>query len=391
MPGFFSDVPASPPDPLLSIDGRFRSDTRASKLNLGIGVLRRVDASPHEFATVLKAAKGVPVSTFYPSPAGDQTFLKLSSELVLGEVNPRVMAVQTVGGSGALRVCAELLVSQGITDMMLPNPSWANHKPLLTGGGCRISEYKYLDEDTHTVDIEGMIGALEGAPKGTAIMLQVAAHNPTGVDLTGEQWERVLGVFKRREGEIFPVFDSAYQGLAKGLEEDVAVVRRFLKEGMEFIVCNSHSKNFGLYGERVGSCFVACESAEVAANVSSRCQLRIRWNYSVPPLFGARIVASILGDPSLRKDWEAELAAARDQLNAAHGALAGAIRGAGLPGKLSSPKLGLFSQLFLTDAQVGRLEKDHGIYVGPGGRLNVSSLTEEAAKQVAAAVCDVLK
>ena len=140
------------------------------------------------------------------------------------------------------------------------------------------------------------------------LLFQVAAHNPTGVDLTDGEWDRVLSLFKERKGDLFPVFDSAYQGLAKGLDEDVAIVRKFHKEGMEFIVCNSHSKNFGLYGERVGSCFVACESAEIASNVSSRCQLRIRWNYSVPPLFGARIVSAILGDAKLRAEWEQELA-----------------------------------------------------------------------------------
>jgi len=341
--GFFSDVPAAPPDPLLSIDGRFRADSRASKLNLGIGVLRKTDASPHEFATVLKAAKDVPVATFYPSPAGDQNFLKLSYGLVFGpgEQDPRITAVQTVGGSGALRVAAELLVSQGFQQMMLPNPSWANHKPLLTGGGLTCTDYTYLNLDTHTVDIESMLREIKAAPPKSAIMLQVAAHNPTGVDLTDGEWDRVLSLFKERKGDLFPVFDSAYQGLAKGLDEDVAIVRKFHKEGLEFIVCNSHSKNFGLYGERVGSCFVACESAGIASNVSSRCQLRIRWNYSVPPLFGARIVSAILGDAKLRAEWEQELAGTRQQLAGAHSALVTALKAGNLPAKYSSPKAGL--------------------------------------------------
>eukprot|EP00291_Cryptomonas_curvata_P000936 CAMPEP_0172190518 /NCGR_PEP_ID=MMETSP1050-20130122/23160_1 /TAXON_ID=233186 /ORGANISM="Cryptomonas curvata, Strain CCAP979/52" /LENGTH=375 /DNA_ID=CAMNT_0012865405 /DNA_START=13 /DNA_END=1136 /DNA_ORIENTATION=- len=373
---YFADVPQAPPDPLLSIDGRYKADQRAGKLNLGIGVLRRTDASAHEFATVLEAAKGVPVSTYYPHPGGDDEFVELSAELIFGCKRPaNVTGVQTVGGSGALRVCAELLVSQGIENMYIPNPSWANHKPLLAGGGCKVQEYVYLDEETHTVDIEKMLAAIRAVPAKSAVLFQVAAHNPTGVDLTDAQWDRVLALMTERRSEIFPVFDSAYQGLARGLEEDVRIVRKFLAAGLEFTVCNSHSKNFGLYGERVGSLFVACQTPEIASCVATRCKLRIRTSYSVPPLHGAKIVAAILSNPDLRRRWEAELAETRDTLNAAHTALAAALGAGGLPPRFGAPRYGLFTQLFLSDEKVLALEQQHACYVAPGGRINVSSLT----------------
>jgi len=388
---FFADVPKAPPDPLLSITGRFKADSRPNKFDLGIGVLRRTDNTSHEFETVKVAAKSVAPSCFYPHPGGDDKFVSLMAEVIFGSsLPPRVMGVQTVGGSGALRVCAELLVSQGITTMMLPDPSWANHKPLLGGGGLKITEYRYFKQDTHTVDIDSMLADIQACPPKTAIMFQVAAHNPTGVDITDEQWDKILELMKSRR-DLFPVFDSAYQGLARGLNEDIQIVRKFLDAGLEFAVCSSCSKNFGLYGERVGSFFVACETPEIASCVDSRCKLKIRHNYSVPPLFGAKIVSTILSDPELRKKWEQELAETRTTLNRAHAAFAQALSKGGLDSKFSAPRFGLFTQLYLNEQQVLSLEKDHACYVAPGGRVNVSSLDEQAAASVANAVVQVLK
>ncbi|EKX43290.1 hypothetical protein GUITHDRAFT_153315 [Guillardia theta CCMP2712] len=287
---FFADVPKAPPDPLLSITGRFKADSRPNKFDLGIGVLRRTDNTSHEFETVKVAAKSVAPSCFYPHPGGDDKFVSLMAEVIFGSSLP-----------------PRLLVSQGITTMMLPDPSWANHKPLLGGGGLKITEYRYFKQDTHT-------------------------------------------------------------GLARGLNEDIQIVRKFLDAGLEFAVCSSCSKNFGLYGERVGSFLLL-----------------------VPPLFGAKIVSTILSDPELRKKWEQELAETRTTLNRAHAAFAQALSKGGLDSKFSAPRFGLFTQLYLNEQQVLSLEKDHACYVAPGGRVNVSSLDEQAAASVANAVVQVLK
>jgi len=200
-----------------------------------------------------------------------------------------------------------------------------------------------------------------------------------------------LQVFLKRKHELFPVFDSAYQGLARGLAEDVFIIKKFLDADLEFAVTNSCSKNFGLYGERVGTLFVACSSADVASRVASRCKLKIRTNYSVPPLFGAKIVVAILSNPALRAQWEKELEHTRDTLNMAHTAFAKGLTAGGLDAKFSAQRFGLFTQLYLTEAQVSALETQHGCYVAPAGRVNVSSLDEKAAAAVACAVVAVLK
>jgi len=389
---FFSDVPQEPADPLLSIDVRFRADERTNKLNLGVGVLRRLDGTAHEFATVLEASREIPASTYYSHAGGDDAYIELSAQLIFGCKKPtNVAGIQAVGGSGALRVCGELLASQGVENIYVSNPTWANYYAFFPGAGIRVSEYTYLDEDSHTVDIDKMLATIRAAPPKSAILFQAAGHNPTGLDPTDAQWDRVLELMLEKRGELIAVFDSAYQGLARGLEEDVRIVRKFLASGLEFVVCNSHSKNFGLYGERIGCLFVACESAAVAERVASRCKQRIRTYYSVPPLHGARTIAAILGRPELRRRWEAELAEVRGTITAAHAALGDALKAGGLPARFAAPRFGLFTQLFLTDEQVLALEKEHVCYVGPGGRVNVSSLTPAAAKRVADAVTAVCK
>ena len=389
---YFAEVPEVPPDPLLSISGRFKADTREPKFDLGVGVLRKSDNTSHEFSTVVEAGKAIGPSCYYPHPGGDDKFVELTGELIFGQkLPPRVCGVQTVGGSGALRVVAELLVSQGLNKILIPDPSWANHRPLLSGGGLTVEEYPYFDQATHTVNIEALLAALESAPPRTSVMLQVAAHNPTGVDISDDQWERIFQVMKKRKDDLFPVFDSAYQGLARGLTEDVAIISKFLEAGMEFAVCSSCSKNFGLYGERVGTLFVACSSQEIASRVSSRCKMKIRTNYSVPPLFGAKIVVAILSDPTLRARWEKELQETRDTLNKAHTEFAKGLSAGGLDAKFSAQRFGLFTQLYLSEAQVSALEKEHSCYVAPGGRVNVSSLDAKAAAAVATAVVAVLK
>mmetsp|Transcript_62423 Transcript_62423/g.146707 ORF Transcript_62423/g.146707 Transcript_62423/m.146707 type:complete len:391 (-) Transcript_62423:171-1343(-) len=388
---YFADVPEAPPDPLLSISQRVKADPRPVKYDLGIGVLRRTDNTSHEFETVINAAKGIGPCCYYPHPGGDDELVRLSSELIFGTpaLPPRVAGVQTVGGSGALRVCAELLLHQGLKKMLLPNPSWANHKPLLSGGGLELAEYRYFDAGVHGIDFEGMLQDIQAAPPKTSIMLQVAAHNPTGADLTDDQWDKILALFLQRR-DLLPVFDSAYQGLARGLEEDVRIVRKFLDAGLEFLLCNSFSKNFGLYGERVGSLFIACESPKVATCVTSLAKLKIRTNYSVPPLHGAKIVTTILSSPELKASWEKELTQARTTVNAAHAEFASALAAGGLT-KFAAPRFGLFAQLFLSDHQVNKLATDHAVYCAPLGRINVSSLDAANAKAVAAAVVAVCK
>ena len=307
----FEHVRLVPADPILGLTEAFKADERTSKVNLGIGVyldengqlplMECVHAAEDRLAAAAKPHAYLPID-------GLPGYVRLVRELVFGADSPavtqgRIATVQSLGGTGALRVGADFIatLSPG-APVLISDPSWENHRAIFTRAGFTVGAYRYYDAEAKTIDFEGMIADLEAAQPGTVVVLHACCHNPTGYDLNPEQWGRVIRVITDRE--MIPFLDMAYQGFRAGVAEDGAVISRFAEAGLPVFVSTSFSKSFGLYGERVGALHIVCRDAEEATRVLSQVKICIRTNYSNPSTHGAAIVAEVLGDPTQRTSWE---------------------------------------------------------------------------------------
>nr|AMK47963.1 putative aspartate aminotransferase P2 [Lupinus angustifolius] len=292
----FEGIPMAPPDPILGVSEAFRADTSDAKLNLGVGAYRTEELQPYVLKVVNKA-ENLMLERGYLAIEGLAAFNKATAELLLGADNPaikqqRVATVQGLSGTGSLRLGAALIER--------------NHKNIFNDARVPWSEYRYYDPKTVGLDFEGMIEDIKAAPEGTFVLLHGCAHNPTGIDPTPEQWEKIADVIQ--EKNHIPFFDVAYQGFASGsLDEDAASVRLFVARGLEVLVAQSYSKNLGLYAERIGAINVISSSPESAARVKSQLKRIARPMYSNPPVHGARIVADIVGNPALFDEWKVEM------------------------------------------------------------------------------------
>jgi aromatic-amino-acid transaminase len=397
---FFANVELVPGDPILGLTEAYNADSRPTKVNLGVGIyydesgriplLRAVKQIEQQLANEAKPRGYLPIDGL---PAYNQA----TRELVFGKDSPllaagRVATSQTVGGSGALRVGADLLHRLlPHATIAISNPSWENHRAVFGAAGFEVVEYSYFDPTTHGVDFAAMLADLNKLQPGTVVLLHACCHNPTGADLTVAQWKQVAELLKERE--LFPFIDMAYQGFDKGIDEDGAAVRIIAEAGIDsFVVANSYSKSFSLYGERVGALSVVAPDANAAKAVQSQVKRIIRTIYSSPSTHGAALVAGVLNSAELRADWETELTAMRERIHSLRAGLVQKLEEAGA-GDFSfiAKQAGMFSYSGLTKDQVERLREEHAIYAITSGRICVAALNAGNLERVAKAIAAVVK
>ena len=304
----------------------------------------------------------------------------------------RIATLQTLGGSGALRVGADFLKRYfPRAEMWISDPSWENHRVVFERAGFKVNTYPYYDAATGGLKFDAMLAAIEAIPQGDVVLLHACCHNPTGVDLNEDQWRQVIGVLKARK--LLPFVDMAYQGFGTGLDDDAFAVRELARQNVPCLVANSFSKNFSLYGERCGGLSVVCQSADEAGRVLGQLTGAVRANYSNPPTHGARVVARVLTTPALCKSWEEELAAMCQRIarmrHAMHDQLRAHVSGEKLSRYIT--QRGMFTYTGLSADQVDRLRNEHGVYVLRSGRMCVAGLNERNVGVVANAIGQVLK
>ena len=398
MSTFFEAVELVPGDPILGLTEAYNADARPTKVNLGVGiyydeagripVLDAVREVEQRLAAEAKPRGYLPID-------GLPDYTRATRELLFGAESPllaagRVATTQTIGGSGALRTGADLLKKLlPHATIAISNPSWENHRAVFGAVGFEVVDYTYFDAATHGVDFDGMLADLRKLEAGTVVLLHACCHNPTGADLTEDQWRQVIGVLSERS--LFPFIDMAYQGFDRGIEEDAAAVRLLAASDIaEFVVASSYSKSFSLYGERVGALTVVSATAEQSRAVQSQIKRIVRANYSSPSNHGAALVAGVLGSAELRARWEAELGQMRERIHALRAGLVEKLAAKGAPEfAFISEQAGMFSYSGLSRAQVDRLRDDFGIYAVGTGRICVAALSLKNLDYVADAVATV--
>jgi len=395
----FQHVEAYPGDPILSLNEAFGKDPRTNKINLSIGIyfddagkipmLPSVRAAEHKVVADAGARPYLPME-------GAANFRTAVQELLFGADSAavkagRVVTIQAVGSSGGLKVGGDFIKRYFPTSTMLvSDPTWDNHKAVFEGCGLTVKTYPYYDAATGGLRFDAMIEALKAAEKKSIVLLHACCHNPTGVDLTQEQWQQLVPVLKERE--LIAFLDLAYQGYGDGIVEDAYAVRMLADQGLSFFVANSFSKSMSLYGERCGALSVVCPDAAQAVNVLGQMKATIRRNYSNPPLHGGQLVARVLSDPELRPMWEAEVVAMRDRIQLMRRKLHDVLT-AKLPGRDFSYFLtqrGMFSYTGLTAEQCDRLKEEFGVYLVRSGRMCIAGLNTGNVEATANAIAAVL-
>ena len=392
----FETLTAAPPDKILSLSVLYRNDARPTKIDLGVGVYKDSQGATVIMRAVRDAEKRLyesQTSKTYVGMAGDEGFNKAMLKLVFGEKVDlsRMFACQTAGGSGALRTIADLLVkARPDATVWLSDPTWVNHVPILKAAGLNIATYPYFDPASGTVKAEAMLKGLKQAKAGDIILVHGCCHNPTGANLTIEQWGLVADLLV--EGDLFPFIDLAYQGFGDGLEADAAAVRLLASKVPEMAVATSCSKNFSVYRDRVGAVILMGRDAESVKIAGSQALATTRVLYSMPPDHAAAAVRLILEDDALRADWKSELEAMRLRMLNLRKGFAEALRRQSNTSRFDfiADHRGMFSRLGLTEAQVDRLRDEFGIYMVGDSRFNVAGLREDRLDDLAKAVVSVL-
>ncbi|MBK6850187.1 MAG: aspartate/tyrosine/aromatic aminotransferase [Burkholderiales bacterium] len=395
----FSAVELAPRDPILGLNEQFNADTNPKKVNLGVGVyfdaagklplLECVAQAENQMNEAPKARGYLPID-------GIVAYDKAVQTLVFGEGSPvlqagRVATIQALGGTGGLKVGADFLKRLNPNaKVLISDPSWENHRALFTNAGFTVETYAYYDADKLGVRFDAMLADLNAAPAGTIVVLHACCHNPTGYDITPDQWTQVIGAVKARG--LVPFLDMAYQGFGDGITEDGAVVQQFIESGLDFFVSTSFSKSFSLYGERVGALSVVCSSKDECARVLSQLKIVIRTNYSNPPTHGGQVVATVLTTPALRAMWEEELAGMRQRIKTMRSALLAKLVAAGVQRDFSfiTRQRGMFSYSGLTKPQMERLRNEFGVYGVDSGRICVAALNDANIDYVVASIVKVL-
>ncbi|MCE1171306.1 amino acid aminotransferase [Azovibrio restrictus] len=396
----FAAVEMAPRDPILGLTEAFNADSRATKVNLGVGVYYD-DNGKLPLLAAVKAAEEARLKTQpprgYQPIEGNAAYNQAVQNLLFGTgsdlaSNGSVVTIQALGGTGALKVGADYLKKLlPQTTIYISDPSWENHRALFEAAGFPVDTYPYYDAATRGVNFDGMKAKLASLPAGSVILLHACCHNPTGADLTDAQWQEVVAVCK--EKGLVPFLDMAYQGFADGIDPDAVAIRAFTASGMQFFVSSSFSKSFSLYGERVGALSIITASKEEAGRVLSQVKRVIRTNYSNPPTHGGAVVAAVLGSTELRQMWEDELAGMRDRIRAMRSGLVDALKAQGVSQDFSFviQQRGMFSYTGLTAAQVERLKTEFGIYAVSTGRICLAALNSKNLSAVAQAIGAVVK
>lgn len=379
----FSAIEMAPRDPILGLNETFNADTRSHKVNLGVGVyfdeagripLMQAVVRAEEKHLQARLARG------YLPIEGVISYGNAVQKLLFGEQSPllqnkQVVTVQSIGGTGALRLGADFILTLPNSGVVaISNPSWENHRALFTTAGYQVQDYTYYDPATHGLNLPAMLADIESLPERSVVVLHACCHNPTGVDLTAENWQEVIALMQRKNH--IPFLDIAYQGFGEGIEEDAIAVRLFAESGMNFFVSSSFSKSFSFYGERVGALSVVTESAEAADRVLSQVKRVIRTNYSNPPTHGATIVSTVLNNPELNALWQQELAGMRHRIQLMRELMVQQLKEKGARQDFSfvTQQCGMFSYSGLNPVQVERLREEFGIYAVSTGRICVAAL-----------------
>ncbi len=393
----FESAPLNPPDSIFGLIEQFKMDPNPDKVNLSVGVYKDESGQTPIMKCVAAAEK------ILLDAAGTKSYLPIDglpgynesiARLILGEQLSCSMhrrTAQTPGGTCALRVAGNVLHHiLGIDTIWMSNPTWANHPQIYTAARMQLRKYEYLDAAGTGLDFQRMVDSLEDTRAGQAILLHTVCHNPTGVDLSPEQWVELQDVIRRKQ--LIPIFDFAYQGFGKGVEEDAFPIRSFCENGLEILICNSFSKNFGLYGERVGGITAVAAEESTADAMLSQIKATIRTTYSNPPLHGAAIVNTVLGDDSLRQSWLSELAEIRTRIQKLRGQFVEQMKQL-VPDRdfdYINRQIGMFSYSGLTKQQVDRLREEFSIYTIGSGRINIAGINNKNIEMICNAIATVI-
>ncbi|KAL2739600.1 hypothetical protein V1477_010989 [Vespula maculifrons] len=394
----FSGIKLGPPIEVFALTKAFNEDTYKKKVNLAIGAYRTTEGKPWVLPVVKKVEKQLAADELqnheYLPILGLDSFCQAATKMLLGPnssaiAQGRAFGIQTLSGTGALRVAAECLSRiLNYDTFYYSKPTWENHKLVFLNGGFKNAcEYTYWDYENRRIDLDGMLKDIKNAPENSVIILHACAHNPTGCDPTPEQWQKIADVIE--ENRLFTIFDSAYQGFATGdLDKDAFAVRMFAERGMEFICAQSFAKNFGLYNERAGNMVIVMSDIKEAIEFKSQVTLIIRAMYSNPPNHGARIVSTVLNNPDLCEEWKEHIRTMSGRIQQMREGLYQRLLKLGTPGTWEhiTTQIGMFSYTGLSERQVKHLLDQFHIYLLRSGRINICGLTEYNLDYVAKAI-----
>jgi len=398
--GWWDKVVMGPPDPILGVTVAFRKDTDSKKQNLGVGAYRDDQGKPFVLSCVRQAEQKLVSSNSnheYGPIGGEPGFTKVASELLFGKDSAplkegRVASIQTLSGTGALRVAAEFFARfLPQKEIYFPNPTWGNHIPIFEDSGIKTKAYKYYD-GKGGLDYKGLIADIEAAPSGSLFCFHACAHNPTGVDPAPSQWKELSQIVKKKGH--FVLFDSAYQGFASGdPTRDAYAVRAFVQDGHEVAVCQSFAKNFGLYGERVGAFHIVSPSVQKKEELLSQLLILVRPMYSNPPIYGSKVIQTILEDAALTELWHKEVKVMADRIILMRDLLVQNLKDLGSKRDWThiTNQIGMFCYSGLSGEQVDALKDKWHIYMTRNGRISMAGVTSGGVRYLAEAIHDVSK
>ena len=395
----FSTIEQAPADPLFGLNDAFKADQRAEKVNLGIGVYKDENGTTPILSVVKQAEARLldkEKSKVYLGIEGEAQYNLGVQKLLFGQESDlleqnRVATLQAPGGTGALRLGAEFLVRQTASrTIWVSNPTWANHNNIFSTAGLDIKSYGYYDSKSHGLDFEAMVADLSHAQAGDIVLLHGCCHNPTGIDLSAEQWNKIADLCVKNE--LVPFFDFAYQGFGNGTEEDAQGLRVVAAKVPELLVANSFSKNFGLYNERIGALTLIAEDADTVQKSYSQVKRIVRAMYSNPPAHGALIVSTILNDTELNAQWQVELKQMRERIAKMRQLFVDTLKAEGVTQDFSfiSNQIGMFSFSGLSKEQVERLKTEFAVYIVGSGRISVAGMTKQNVPVICKAIAQVL-
>ena len=395
----FSTVEMAPRDPILGLNEQFNADTNPAKVNLGVGVyfddsgklplLKCVQTAEAAMAAAPKPRGYLPIDGIAAYDTAVKGLVFGADSAIVKE--GRVATVQGIGGTGALKIGADFLKKlYPQSKVLISDPSWENHRALFTNAGFTVDNYAYYDAASRSVNFPAMLASLKAAAPNSIVVLHACCHNPTGYDISATDWDQVVAVVKANNLVAF--LDMAYQGFGYGIEEDGAVIGKFVNAGLNFFVSTSFSKSFSLYGERVGALSVACASKEECDRVLSQLKIAIRTNYSNPPTHGATVCANVLNNPDLRAMWAAELGDMRVRIKSMRSAFVEKLKAAGVKADMSfiTTQIGMFSYSGLSKDQMVRLRNEFGVYGTDSGRMCVAALNSKNIDYVCASIAKVM-
>ncbi len=398
--GYLRDVPQGPPDKIIGLNDLFKADTNPKKASLGVGAYRDDTGKPMVLDSVKEAESRIinrGMDQEYAGIAGVPGYVEASLKFAYGDDSSplkenRVAAVQTLSGTGACRVAGEFFarfVGQG-AKIYMPDPTWGNHIPIMKDSGLEPAKYKYYKADSCSYDHEGFMSDIASNPDESVYLIHACAHNPTGCDPSKEQWRELSQQLLKKKAIVF--FDCAYQGFASGnAEQDAYAIRLFVEEGHNIMLAQSFAKNFGLYGQRVGTLSVVCKDTVEKARIESQLKLIIRPMYSNPPLHGARVVEEVLNDASLRKKWEGECAAMSKRIIDMRALLRDSLaeKGSSKDWSHITNQIGMFAFTGLSEEQVLKIRKEYSIYFTEDGRISIAGINSGNIDHIATAIHDV--